>query len=59
MCGKNVYNVFLLAFMVLWVPIFVMLYKTAVPKLWHAAFMLLGLTHMGAFPSCLYFLFAW
>jgi hypothetical protein len=48
MYGENFCNVFLLLFMVFWAPIFVMLCKRAVPKLWHAS-MFLGLRPMGGF----------
>jgi hypothetical protein len=44
MCGENSCNVFLLPFMVLCVPIFVMLYMREVPMLWH---MFLGLRPAG------------
>jgi hypothetical protein len=37
MCGENLCTVFLLLFIVHWVPIFVMLSKRAMPKLWHAS----------------------
>jgi hypothetical protein len=53
MCGDNSCNVFLLLFMVLWVPIFVTLCRRAVLMLWHA-FLFLGLRF---FPSFL--LLAW
>jgi hypothetical protein len=46
MCDVNSCNVFLLLFMALWVPIYVTLFKRAVPMLWHT-FMFLGL---GFFP---------
>jgi hypothetical protein len=36
MCGDNSGNVFLLLFMVLWVPIYAMLGRRAMPILWHA-----------------------
>jgi hypothetical protein len=52
-CGDNSCNVFLLLFMVLWVPIFATLCRRAVLTLWHA-FLFLG---RGVFPSFL--LFAW
>jgi hypothetical protein len=42
MCGESSYSVFLLLFMVLWVPISAMLCRRAVLMLWHA-FMFLGL----------------
>jgi hypothetical protein len=42
MCGESSCNVFLLLFMVLWVPIFVTLCRRAVLMLWHA-FLFLGL----------------
>jgi hypothetical protein len=66
MCGENSCNVFLLFFMVLWVPIFVPLCKRAMWMMWHA-FMFLGFFSplcfvlggphclVGYFPSC-YFL---
>jgi hypothetical protein len=41
MCGDNSCNVFLLLFMVLWLPIFATLCMRALLMLWHA-FMLLG-----------------
>jgi hypothetical protein len=40
MYGENSCHVFLLLFMVLWVPIFAMLYKRAVQVLWHASMVL-------------------
>jgi hypothetical protein len=42
MCGESSCNVFLLSFMVLWVPISMMLCMRAVLMLWHA-FLFLGL----------------
>jgi hypothetical protein len=42
MCGESLCNVFLLVFMVLWVPVSAMLCMRAVLMLWHA-FLLLGL----------------
>jgi hypothetical protein len=54
MCGESSCNVFLLLFMVLWVPISAMLCKRAVLMLWHA-FMFLGLRLFPLF----FFLLAW
>jgi hypothetical protein len=42
MCDESSCNVFLLLFMVLWVPNSAMLFRRAVLRLWHA-FLLLGL----------------
>jgi hypothetical protein len=42
MCGKNSCNVFLQLFIVLWVPIFAMRCRRAMPILWHVS-MFLGL----------------
>jgi hypothetical protein len=42
MCGESSCNVFLVLFMVPWVPISAMLCKRAVLTLWHA-FLFLGL----------------
>jgi hypothetical protein len=53
MCGESSWSVFLLLFMVLWVPISAMPCRRAVLMLWHA-FLLLGLRF---FPP--FFLFAW
>jgi hypothetical protein len=46
MCGENSCNVFMLLVMVFLVPIFAMLYKRAVPMLWHVS-LLLGLRPVG------------
>jgi hypothetical protein len=54
MRGDNSSNVFLLLFMVLWVPIFAMLSKRAVPMLWHVS-LFLGLRPV-AFPPLFLFL---
>jgi hypothetical protein len=40
MCGENSCNVFPLLVMVLWVPIFAMLFRRAVLMLWHASMFL-------------------
>jgi hypothetical protein len=49
MCGENSRNVFLLLFMVLWVPIFATLCMRAIVlMLWHA-FLFLGLRLVGVF----------
>jgi hypothetical protein len=53
MCGESLCNVFLLLFMVLWVPISVMLCRRAVLMLWHA-FLFLGLSFFS-----LFFLLGW
>jgi hypothetical protein len=53
MCGESLCNVFLLLFMVLWVPISAKLCRRVVPMLWHA-FLFLGLRF---FPFFLFF--AW
>jgi hypothetical protein len=45
MCGENFRNVFMLLFMVLWVPIFATLCRRAVLMLWHA-FLFLRLWHV-------------
>jgi hypothetical protein len=55
MCGENSCNVFLLLFMVLWVPISATLPRRAVLMLWHA-FLFLGLRF---FPLFFLFYFAW
>jgi hypothetical protein len=55
MCGENSRNVFLLLFMVLWVPIFAMLYRRAVLMLW-PALLFLGLRPVGFFPPCSFLL---
>jgi hypothetical protein len=47
-CGDNSCTVFLLLFMLLWLPISVMLCKRALPMLWHV-FLFLGLRHVGFF----------
>jgi hypothetical protein len=48
MCGENSCNVFLLLFMVLWVPFSVTLCRRAVLMLWHA-FLFLGLSFFPIF----------
>jgi hypothetical protein len=48
MCDVNSCNVFLLLFMVLWVPISATLFSRAVPMLWHA-FLFLGLRFLPLF----------
>jgi hypothetical protein len=48
MCGESSCNVFLLLFMVLWVPISAMLCKSAVLMMWHA-FLFLGLRFFSLF----------
>jgi hypothetical protein len=48
-CGEESCNVFMLLFVVLWVPIFTTLCKKAIPMLWHA-FIFLGLKHVDFFP---------
>jgi hypothetical protein len=53
MCDVNSCNVFLLLFMVLWIPISAMLCRRAVLTLWHA-FLFLGLRFLPFF-----FVFAW
>jgi hypothetical protein len=53
MCDVNLCNVFVLLFMVLWVPISATLCMRALQTMWHA-FMFLGLSF---FPTFL--LFAW
>jgi hypothetical protein len=50
-CGENSCNVFVLLFMVLWVPISATLCMRAMLMLWHA-FMFLGLR----FPPLFFFL---
>jgi hypothetical protein len=47
--GENLRVVFLLLFMVLWLPIFATLYRRAVLMLWHA-FLFLRLRPVGIFP---------
>jgi hypothetical protein len=49
MCTENFCDIFLLLFVARWVPIFVVLCKRAVPKLWHAS-LFLGLRHVGVLP---------
>jgi hypothetical protein len=48
-CGENLGNVFLLFFMVLWVPNFATLWRKTMLMLWHA-FLLLGLRPVGFSP---------
>jgi hypothetical protein len=48
-CGENSCNVFLLVFMVPWVPTFATLCMRAMLMLWHA-FLFLGLRPMGFYP---------
>jgi hypothetical protein len=48
-CGENSCNVFLLLFMVLWVPIFATLCMRAVLMLWHA-FQFHEQVVLGCFP---------
>jgi hypothetical protein len=55
MCGENSCNVFLLLFMVLWVPIFATLCGSAVLMLWHT-FLFLRLGPVGFFPPCFFLL---
>jgi hypothetical protein len=45
MCGDNSYNVFMVLFTVLWVPIFATPCMKAMLMLWHA-FVFLGLRHV-------------
>jgi hypothetical protein len=52
MCGESSRNVFLLLFMVLWVPISAMLCMRAMLMLWHA-FLFLGLRFFYPFISLL------
>jgi hypothetical protein len=51
MCGESSCNVFLLLFVVLWVPIFATLCRRAVLMVWHA-FLFLGLRY---FPLLFFF----
>jgi hypothetical protein len=55
MRGDNSSNVFLLLFMLLWVPIFVMLSKRAVPMLWRVS-LFLGLRPVAFSPLFLFIL---
>jgi hypothetical protein len=49
MCGENSCNVFMMLFMILWVPNSAALRKRAVLILWRA-FLFFGLRAMGWFP---------